>query len=563
MLEELSVANYALIEEINIRFDKGFNILTGETGAGKSILVGALGLLFGSRGDVTYIRTGASEAVISGVINVQSNEEVSTWLEEHGINAEDGVVIVKRVIKKNGRGSTFIQGHPSTRNDLTALTSLIFDMHGQHEHQSLLKIENHRKLVDRYGGHEDLVSVLYSGFIELAGLKKEYEDLHGSEAEKLREKDILLFSIREIEEAALRPEEEEELESEVLLLSQAEKLFSLLESFNASVSEGRGGALSGLRAAKNFLEGIAGINPEFAPLVKRFDDAFFEAEDIAETLGGYKDSVDFSPEKLDHCEQRLQHIHRLEKKYGNTISDVQEYAEECRKKAGMLEAGDAEIEALKGRINELEKKVLSNARELSEKRKGTAAELEKKIEEQLYQLGMPKAKFKVETGYRGSENGKSVCGPYGFDRIEFLISPNEGEPVKKLKDIASGGEISRVMLAIKSVLTKIDHIQSFIFDEIDSGIGGVVAVSVGEHLKKISEYKQILCITHLAQVAVCADNHIVVEKGVVQGRTVTGLTTIRDDEKKREIARMLSGDSDGEASLVHAEEMLKKYKSAD
>ncbi|MEW5816669.1 MAG: DNA repair protein RecN, partial [Spirochaetota bacterium] len=485
MLEQLNISGYALIDKVSVAFTCGLNILTGETGTGKSILVGALGLLLGTKGDTSTIRTGCDETVVSGIVTVENNNEALTWLHEHGIEPEDGNVIIRRILKSSGKGSIFIQSYPVTRNDLADFTSLLFDMHGQHEHQSLLSIDNHRKLLDRYGNLEDQALQLAGLFQDLAAKKKRFEKLVSSERERLREMDILTFAVREIENANLKVGEEEELEHERRILVQYEKLFSLLKTVYDQTAESRGGCLSNLRKARTAMDGIVSINPDLASLSKRLDDAFFEVEDVTETIRQYQSSIEFSADKLDACERRLAAIHNLEKKYGDTITDVLSYLKESTEQLVNMSSWEEDKESLKNDIDELEKLLLSHAQGLSQKRTTTAALLEEKVQEKLHALGMPKARFTIEIKNRVSALGKPVCGPYGIDSIEFTISPNQGEPQKPLKNIASGGELSRFMLAIKSVLAESDHIQSLIFDEIDSGIGGEIALAVGEHLHRI------------------------------------------------------------------------------
>ncbi|MFP4267904.1 MAG: DNA repair protein RecN [Spirochaetaceae bacterium] len=559
MLEEIAIKNYALIEDLTASFHTGFNVLTGETGTGKSIIVGALSLLLGEKGDASFIRSGAEEAEITGVLRVEGNSEVSAWLEERGITPEDGTILLRRILRASGRGASFIQSTKATRQDLRDVTSLLVDLHGQHEHQSLLTIDNHRKLLDRYAGNEDRAKTLYNEFYRLSGLRRDLEELNSSERELLREKELLEYALDEIESAQLKEGEEEELDKERRVLNQHEKLFELFSHVHMSLAEARGGALVQLRTALDALKSITEIMPELSEEYERLENGFYELEDIESVVAGKKESIQFSPERLDECQERLQQIHRLEKKYGNTIGDVLSYAEESRKKLEGMETREERRKALEQDIENLQEGVLSLARELSQRRKSAAKELEGRIEKNLRELGMPKAAFRISTSYREGKEGKHSCGPYGFDKIEFLISPNEGEPLKPLREIASGGEISRIMLAIKTVFSETDRISSLIFDEIDSGIGGEVAVAVGGHLAELGKNKQVLSITHLASIAVRADNHIRVEKEEREGRTYTGIRPLDNEERIREIARMLSGDAESSSSLSHAKELLERY----
>ena len=562
MLEELSIQNYALIDRLTVRFTGGMNVLTGETGAGKSILVGALSLIHGARADTSAIRTGTEEARVSGTFRVAGNPDALAWLADHGIEPEDGYLIVRRTVKQAGRGVVYVQSSPVTLSDLAELTGLMFDIHGQHEHQSLLSEENHRRVLDRFAGLEESVRQLTAEFTELSGLKKRFSHMEANERQRLREMDILGFSVREIEEAALKEGEEEELENERRILSQHERLFANLDELYDAVAENRGGALAQLRGARRAMEAVTSIDDGLGDVAGRLDDLFFELEDVAEVIRDYRGGVQFSPDRLEQVESRLSLIHRLEKKYGSTIAEVLEYHAEARAQLEGFETWEEDKERLRADIREREQAVLRLAQELSRRRKTSAEVLGERILGSLRQLGMPKTAFQVLVEPRTGDSGKQSCGPYGIDRIEFLISPNPGEPLKPLISIASGGELSRVMLALKSVLAENDHVGCMVFDEIDAGIGGEVAVAVGDHLHELSRSKQILCITHLATIAVRADRHIRVEKSVRDGRTSTEISVVADEHRVDEIARMLAGDRTESASRQHAEQLLRKYTPA-
>ena len=557
MLEKLHVEGYALIDSVEIDLSRGLNVLSGETGAGKSILVDALSLLLGEKGDTGAVRASSKESIVTGVFRVDGSDEALSWLSERGIDPEDGEVILRRTLKENGKGRAFIQSIPSTRGDLAELTNFLIDMHGQHEHQSLLRRDTHREFIDSYGGHEHLADEFHVAFLELARKKKELENLEKDERDQLREQDMLAFSCSEIDAARLREGEEEELRRESSLLSQSEKLFELLSSFHDLIAESGQGALGSIRKAGEELTAMSNIDEGLLPYIDRFRNAFYEIEDISESIRRYKETVDFSPERLEACEDRLAVIRRLEKKYGTGVKEVLSYAEECKVKLAKLESSEENKSALAAEITALEKEIVNSAGELSDRRKVSAGKLSKEIQRNLENLGMPKAKFRIEIGRKVSESGRPVYGPWGMDHPEFLISANPGEEPKPLRKIASGGEMSRIMLAIKAVLAVTDTIQGLVFDEIDSGIGGEVAVAVGRYLKRLSAHKQVLCVTHLASIAVHADNHIKVLKTTSDSHTATEIRKIEGDEQVAEIARMLAGDSKGQTSLAHAEEMLK------
>ncbi|MBN2735347.1 MAG: DNA repair protein RecN [Spirochaetales bacterium] len=561
MLEELNIHNYALIDRVNIKFDSAFNILSGETGAGKSILVGALGLLIGKKADPGAIRNGASEILVSALINIEKNDDARQWLQSRGIEDEEGTIILRRVVKENGRGSIYVQSAPIPRADLEELAALIFDMHGQHENQSLLKASNHRRLLDRYGRTEADALDFNRSFLKLTELRDRFNSLVTSERERLRDMEILEHAIKEIDDSQIYAGEEETLEKEHKILVNHEQLFRLVEQSYSALSESRGGALSSLRVAKSNLEEISGIDSGLSAMNNRLQDAFYEIEDLADGLRQYKSSVQFDSSRLQICEERLSLIHHLKKKYGDTIEEVLEYRRKAQDQLESIQNWEEDKQHLKQEIQEIEKRIRQLATTLSQKRKTAGSELQSRVEEELKQLGMPKVRFKVEIAEKKNEEGKIVYTPWGIDEIEFLISPNLGEPFRMMRKIASGGEISRIMLALKTVLADSDNIGALIFDEVDAGIGGEVAISVGEKLKQLSKNKQVLCITHLATIAARADHHLKVEKAAEKGRTFTRVTAIKGAKRVEEISRMLSGEKEDDLSLQHAEELLKRYGS--
>ena len=559
MLEELHVHAYALIDKVSVKFAPGLNILSGETGAGKSILVGALGLLLGDKTDTSIIRTGAEETTVSGVLSIEENEEARAWLAAHGVAAEEGGVILRRTLKSSGRGSIFIQSTPVTRADLHEFCLHLFDLHGQHEHQSLLDLENHRLLVDRWSGTEELAGKFHQTYAELASLRERHSKLIADERERLRRTDLLTYAVNEIKAMKLKPGEEEELERELAILVHHEKLFTLLEDVHGQVAESAGGVLATLRKARHSMDEISGIDSSLARQAHQLEDAFYEIEDFAETIRQYKARTDYSPGRLDDVQSRLSAIRGLEKKYGDTIEEVLAYGAAGEQELASMENWEEEKKKLETDISRAEKQIAETARELSEKRKAGSAVLQKKIEAELRELGMPKVSFRVLITDAARADGTPVLTPWGRDAIEFVISPNLGEPFKRLRAIASGGELSRVMLAIKGVLAESDHVSTLVFDEVDAGIGGEVALAVGERLAALSGRKQVLCITHLATIAVRADNHLRIEKVTQGGRTVTRVEKVAGAARQEEIARMLAGDRTGEVSLQHAGELLARY----
>jgi DNA repair protein RecN (Recombination protein N) len=559
MLEELHVHNYAIIDKLLVRYTAGLNVLTGETGAGKSILIGALGLLLGDKIDTSIIRSGAEETAVSGIVGVPAAGESAQWLAAHGIEAEDGTVILRRVLKSNGRGSIFIQSTPVTRADLQEFSSLLFDVHGQHEHHSLLDVENHRRLVDRSGGTEELAERFHSLYVALASLRERLARLVSDERERARRMDLLAYAANEIKALALVPGEEEELEKELAILVHHEKLFTLLEEVHSQSSESAGGVLATIRRTRHAMEEILGIDPSLSKLSHQLEDAFYEIEDFAENIRQYKAKTDFSPTRLDEVQARLSAIRALEKKYGDGIEQVLAYCRDAEQELAGMENWQEEKASLETEIGKTEKEITAVGEELSRKRKAAGVVLQKGIEEELKALGMPKVSFRALIRDATRADGTPVITPYGRDAIEFVISPNLGEPFKRLRAIASGGELSRVMLAIKGTLAASDRISTLIFDEVDAGIGGEVALAVGERLARLAADKQVLCVTHLATIAVRADNHLRIQKEAQAGRTVTRVERVTGAARREEVARMLAGDRTGDLSLQHAGELLAKY----
>jgi DNA repair protein RecN (Recombination protein N) len=561
MLEELSIRNYALIDNISLSFEGGLNILTGETGAGKSIIVGSLSFLLGAKADADVIRTGAEEASVSAVVSIrEGNRDVLEWLAGRDINPEDGRLIIRRNIKASGRGSIYIQNVPVTRNDLAECMAFLFDLHGQHNHESLLRKETHRRYLDRFAGIEEETAGFNVLFLDLADRRKAFESSLSSERDREARIEILSYAVDEIGKAAPRAGEIRELESETSRLGDFEKLAAQVNAAAGALFDGEASALGLIRRTRSSLENAAAIDTELSALLKRTEDLYYEAEDLAAELRLYRDDLKYDPARLEEAEERLALLYKLKKKYAPGGDEEAILA--CRTRA------EAEIEALsrteenrdklKAEIAALEKDITARAAAISVKRKDASLKLGKRITGILASLGMPHAAFSVEVTSKGKGPNGLIMGPWGADEVEFLISANAGEPLKELSRIASGGELSRVMLAIKTVLAGADTIETLVFDEIDTGIGGQVALSVGEYLVKIAAIKQIFCITHLASIAVRADNHLKVEKRSEGGRTVTGVTALKPSARRDEIARMLAGDS-GAAALAHAEDLLAKY----
>ncbi|GHV28275.1 DNA repair protein RecN [Spirochaetia bacterium] len=586
MLEELNIRNYALIDNLSVSFEGGLTILTGETGAGKSIIVGALSFLLGAKADPAVIRTGSEEASVSAVVSISpDNRDVLDWLAGRDIAAEDRRIIVRRNIKTSGRSSIYLQDVPVSRNDLEQCMGLLFDLHGQHSHESLLHKESHRKYLDRFAGLEEEAAAFNGLFLQLAEKKKALETSTANERDRDARLEILRYSIEEIDKAAIKSGESRDLETESKRLASFEKLAGYTNAAAAAMFEDEGSVVSLARRVRAALENAAAIDGDLAAKQQRMADLYYEAEDMAEELRAYRDALRYEPGRLEEVEERLALLYRLRKKYGKLTA--QKGAAGAGDEDSILAyraAAEAEIDALSNagenrdklgaEIALLEKDLTGRAAALGAKRRAGAAKLGEGITAILKSLGMPNARFAVGVNPRGHAEGTQgasgrrtalVIGPWGAEEVEFLISANAGEPLKDLSRIASGGELSRVMLAVKTVLAgdgNADTQETLVFDEIDTGIGGEVALAVGDYLKKIGGIKQIFCVTHLASIAVRADNHLKVEKKTGGGRTTTVISVLSGNTLRGEIARMLAGDAGGAAALAHADELLGKYKES-
>jgi len=570
MLEELSIRNYALIDAVTLSFRSGFNVLSGETGAGKSIIVGSLSFLMGGKAETDVIRTGCEEAGVSAVISIKKNNaEVIEWLKARDIECEEDTVIVRRNIKTSGRGSIFIQNVPVTRNDLTDFMGLLFDLHGQHNHESLLRKESHRRYLDAFAGIEGEVRSFSETFMELTDKRKTMEASLKSDREREERLEILNYAVDEITKANVFSGEIRELENEAQRLSDFEKLAGFIHAASGAFFEGDNSVLSLSRRVKNSLDSASCVDSDLQEINRRFENLYYEAEDIASDFRSYKDKLTFDPKRLEEVNERLALLHKLKKKYAkNTEQGVNDeeavlsYKAQAQAEIEALNCAEENREQLKAQIAALEKEIVSKAQVLRQKRTAAALTLGKLISGILKHLGMPNARFQVDVAAK-QQNGQTTFGPYGAEDVEFLISANTGEPLKDLARIASGGELSRVMLAIKTALLsqtggEAQGVETLVFDEIDTGIGGEVALKVGEYLAQIGGILQIFCVTHLASIAVRADNHFKVEKRTEGGRTYTGIGPLSAEGRRKEIARMLSGDA-GEAALAHADDLMLKY----
>jgi DNA repair protein RecN (Recombination protein N) len=569
MIEEIYIRNVALIDELKLEFSPHFNVLTGETGAGKSVILNAVGLALGERGPSGVVREGESKAVIQIAVNLPPDHPI--WRRSSDAALADALaaeepLIVSRQIAANGRSRCHINGQMVNLKQIEELGDWLIDIHGQHEHQSLLRSETHLELLDASGDLEPLKAAVEKKYAEIHALRQQLADFSRKLRESLREKEYLEFQLKELEEAQLQEDEEETLINERQLLNNAETRFEAASQVYDQLYGGRQSDFSLVDELKKIgaaVSKLSQMDKSLTGLSERLESALYELEDITYQIRDYRDGVEFNPRRLAEVEERLDVIHRLKRKYGDSIREILNYQKQAAQTLQELELGAEKIEKLEAQIRTATAEAQEHAIELSEKRRKTAKALEASIEKELHTLGMEKAIFRilarpVETpdGLLQIDGKRYALRADGMDEVEFLISPNVGSEPKPLAKIASGGEISRVMLALKTALARIDQIPTQIYDEIDAGIGGRTADIVGEKLKELSRRRQVICITHLPQIARLADRHFRVEKRVEGNRTIISAKQLTDDERIEEIARMHGGEAT-EATLAHARELLR------
>ena len=559
MLESLTVRDYALIHHLGVSFGPRLNVLSGETGAGKSIIIGALGLLLGSRAPAAAIRSGAASAEVSAVVCLsEAPAEVGAWLQERALPVEHDRIILRRVIRRSGRSSSFIGDVPVPTAQLASLGQRLFDLHGQHEHQSLLREDQQRRLLDHCAGLGPLARRLAALHARLAAARARAQELDEGVEQRDRQVALLRHAAQEIAAAHLEPGEEEELEQEQLRLAAFERISTTARQVYERTAEARGGVVATLRGVLDDLQELAALDANFDGYRQQVETAFYELEDAAEGVRRYQGGLHYDAERLAASAERLELIHALRRKYGASVAAVLAYGERANAELATLERSREDAAAAAREVTQLGAELAACAAQLSERRGHAAAGLRDPVQEAVADLGMPKARFAVALSPR-TERGAPVIAASGAESVTFLISANAGEPLKPLRSIASGGEISRVMLALKSVFADSDPVATLVFDEVDAGIGGAVAIAVGEKLARLAQRRQILCITHLATVAARADTHLRVFKREREGRTLAAVTAVSGRQRVAEVARMLSGDDSVEVSLRHAAELLARH----
>lgn len=561
MLLNIVIKNYALIESLNIDLDSGLNVITGETGAGKSIVIDALTLLLGQRGNKSNIRHGADKMVVQGLFDIDSNQAVSKKLLEFGIEPEEGRLILTREIDIRGKNVCRADGMIITVTQLREIGDNLIDIHGQHEHQSLFQKENHRHLLDAFGGEKAgaLLQTIGGDAAKLKELTQRIRSLEKDEREMERQKEMFQYELKEIQAANLVPGEEETLESDKKILANSEQLFrSANESYellNGDDDSYTASVLSLLTTLGDRISAIADIDESFKGHENVVESAYQELENMSFEIRNYIDSIDFDMNNLDEVEKRLAVITGLKRKYGSSIKEILEYGDTLSEKLSGLINRDEQMERFQKQYKKVLKDYEVQAQNLHELRKESGQVFKDALELELKDLAMEKTVVQVQI-----EQEKKLISPKGQDQIEFLISVNPGIPPKPLRKIASGGEISRIMLSIKSIFGDRDRIQTMIFDEIDTGISGRTAQAVAEKVFELSNTHQIICITHLPQIAAMADKHFLVEKKSDADTVEVSFGPLDQRERQNELARMLSGAEVTQTTLNHAAEMLDMTK---
>ena len=566
MLNQLYIRNFALIEELTIEFTPGLTIITGETGAGKSILIGALGLVLGARANTDLVRSGSNKAVIEAILLPENPARIARLLDSADIEHGEEIIL-RREISSKGQSRCFVNDSPCTLQVLKQAGDLLIDLHGQHEHQLLLRPETHISLLDDYAGLGRLADSYREVRKRLTGRRKELEVLL-ADSERIREKRSLLeYQLGELEALDLQPGEAEETEQEIVLLENAETLYTLGAELGDLLYDGERSAFVQLTDAAHRFERLAGIDRTFGPLLEEIRNATGIVEELSRSLRSYSDRIEFNQERLDELRQRQLLLQRPGKKYGRSFDELIAFKEEIAGELAMQDNLSSRTEELENGIASLRKELSGHAAKLSAGRAEASGKLERAVVAELSALGIPNAVFTIHVTREPSEEGDVTvdgerCSAFenGCDRVEFLISANPGEPPKPLARTASGGEISRIMLALKSVLAHSTRLPILVFDEIDTGISGRIAEAVGKSLRLLAKSHQIVSITHLPQIAAMADRHLSVEKAVCGERTATGVRALDEKEHVEAVAALFSGREKSESSLRVAAELVEQAK---
>ena len=557
MLSLLHIENIAIIEAVDIEFGGGFNVLTGETGAGKSIVIDAISAVLGERTSRELIRTGAKSALVTAVF---TGLPALPWLEENGLGSQEEELFLQREIRVDGKNLCRVNGRPVTVAQLRELGRQLLNIHGQHDGQQLLDPDCHLGYLDSFGKTVPLLEDYQSAYRSMADLRKRIAALEMDEAERSRRVDTLEYQIKELERAELRPGEDEELDARKTLLRSSGKLMEAIQEAQLALSGGEDsqGACDLIGEAEGAVRSVTRLSPQLEELGEKLTALRCEADDAAELLRDFADAFDFSPEELDQLESRLDVIYRLKKKYGPTVADMLDYLERCRAELEQIQDADDTIQRLEKELEKARKEAKKRGEALSKARKKAADQLQKRVQEELRQLDMPKVQFVTDFTSSAAQDGMDDTG---MDQVQFLMSANLGEALKPIQKVASGGELARIMLALKNVLAEDDGIGSLVFDEVDTGVSGRAAQKVAEKMADVARRKQVLCVTHLPQIAAMADTHFSVEKGEKKGRTFTNVTRLERKGRVEELARLIGGAAVTDVLRQSASELLAQAEA--
>jgi DNA repair protein RecN (Recombination protein N) len=565
MIQSLYIKDFALIDELDVSFQEGLNILTGQTGAGKSIIIGALNMILGERADTEVIRQGASKAIAEAIIEIGENKEINELLEKNAVEVRPELILRREIRSSGSRG--FINDTPVTISVLKQVGNYLVDLHGQHDHQMLLKEENHRGVIDGFADVKPALKGYKESYQQMLNLQKELRSLQKRERELQEKVELYQFQVEELEDAELDPHEEEKLEEEINLLDNAEELDQKAGSIVEMGDRDEVNVMSLLNQIKLHLEDISHIEPEFESYLEEISSARISIRETVQFAERYRSKIEFNPNRLEKLRQRQNHLNSLQKKYHRSIPELIEYLDEIKKELSLAENFDLEIEKLEQDITNQAKELAKKAKALHKVRRKVGKQLSDQIEKELGKLGIPHANFEVRVDWMVTSESKGwitvdgqpvECTENGCDDIRLYISTNKGEEPKPLAKIASGGEISRVMLALKSIIAREQSLPVMIFDEIDTGISGEISEKVGRTMRRLSERCQIIAITHQPQIASQAHKHYKVQKVEEDGRTVSQIIPLDENEHITEVATLMSGEDITEAALESAQELISR-----
>ncbi len=553
MLSELRIRNYAVIEDLDLRLEPGLVVLTGETGAGKSIIVGALSLVLGERATTDVVRAGEEKSVIEAVFEVSERDDLRERCDEAGIDVGEGWLVLKREVSVSGRSRAWINGSPATASLTGELGRVLVDLHGQHEHQALLHAGPQREILDAYGGatgHAEQVAELWR---QLSEARRRRSELEERRARTEARAELLSHQADEIESAGLgEPDEDLALADEERRLAHGEELLERAGHLHEEIYGGEGALYARLSRLRRDLDALGKVDPKAVEsMTELFDTVYYTMQELGERLGAYREAIDLDPAKLDRIRGRIDRLYRLKAKYGPTLEDVMRTGAKARAELDALDLTGSELEGLARHESEVKARLEEEASRLTRTRVKAAKALAAEVSRMLPELGMPEGRFDIRLSERSTIAGT------GAEDVEFRVTLNKGFEPRALSKVASGGELSRVMLALKTILARLDRTPTLIFDEIDAGIGGIVGQKVAERLRSVAEHHQVFVITHLPQIAALADHHLLVSKESSGRKSATRVAELRGEERVRDLARMLGGDPDREASIEHARALLE------